>query len=89
MKIIDLLLYRIRLLWHLLFWAGAFLILLNIFRVGEGFQKIDVLYTIFFMLPLMIAVYINLYLLIPLFLQKQRLLFFLLSYSCNLISSSI
>ena len=74
MHIIDLTLKKLRILWHLLFWAGAFIILLQMFQNEPGFNKIDVLYTLFFMLPIVLGVYANLLLLIPLLLRKQHII---------------
>ncbi len=81
MHITDFILKKLRILWHLLFWAGAFLVLMQIFKQSPGFEKIDVLYTLFFMLPIILAVYTNLYVLIPFLLRKQRLLIFFVSVS--------
>lgn len=79
MHITDFILKKLRIFWHLLFWAGAFLVLLQIFKNSPGFEKIDVLYTLFFMLPIVLAVYINLYVLIPFLLQKQHILAYIIS----------
>jgi len=74
MQTIDFILKKLRILWHLLFWAGAFIVLLQMFQNSPGFEKIDVLYTLFFMLPILLAVYANLYILIPLLLRKQYII---------------
>lgn len=70
---------KLGIVWHLLFWAGAFIVLLKIFQNEPGFEKLDVLYTLFFMLPVLLAVYANLYILIPLLLRKQHVLGYVLS----------
>jgi two-component system, LytTR family, sensor kinase len=79
MNISKIILQKLRIVWHLLFWAGAFIVLLQMFHQAPGFEKIDVLYTLFFMLPILLAVYANLYILIPLLLRKQHLIGFILS----------
>lgn len=79
MRIINLLITKLRALWHLLFWAGAFIVLLNIFKESEGYEKIDILYTLFFILPLLVAVYTNIYLLIPALLKRQHIIAWILS----------
>jgi len=57
---------------HVLFWALSFLVLLNILKVSADIQSIDYIYAIFFHIPILLAVYINLFFLIPLFLEKRK-----------------
>lgn len=57
---------------HILFWALSFLVLLNILKVSADIQPIDYIYTLFFHTPIVLAVYINLLFLFPLFLEKRR-----------------
>jgi sensor histidine kinase YesM len=70
---------RSRVLQHLVFWIPAFYILLRIFTTSEDLLKIDLLYTVIFILTLLPGVYINLTILIPKLLSKRRYtLYFLL-----------
>jgi len=63
---------RNRILQHILFWALSFLVLINILKVSADIQPIDFVYTAFFHLPVLVAVYLNLFVLFPLFLEKRR-----------------
>ena len=73
-KIVDIIdkLARNRILQHSVFWSLSFLVLLNILKVSAEIQPIDFIYSIFFHVPIVVAVYINLLFLIPLFLEKRR-----------------
>lgn len=75
----DLVVRKLRIIWHLLFWCAGFLILYSIFRSSDDVTKIDLIYTGFFMLPIILAVFINLYLLIPRLLRQERFLLFILT----------
>lgn len=70
----ELMLFRRRWWQHLLFWGVVFFILLNVFRASGSIEKIDVMYTLLFLVPLISIVYLNLYVAIPLFLRKERYL---------------
>jgi hypothetical protein len=61
---------------HLRFWCAAFLILFWIFQTSDSIGKIDVIYTLVFLIPLVLIVYVNLYVLIPRFLKTERYLLF-------------
>jgi len=61
---------------HLLFWGVALLILFNIFKTSGSLEKIDVIYSLIFVFPVGIVVYLNLYLAIPRFLRKERYLLY-------------
>ena len=65
---------------HLLFWVGIFLILLNIFKTSSTFEKIDLIYTLFFLPPIMIITYMNLNFFIPRFLRRERYLLYALFF---------
>ncbi len=65
-----------RLLQHLLFWAFSFLILINILRVSAELKPVDMIYTLIFHVPLILAVYINLMVLIPRYLARQKYLLY-------------
>jgi sensor histidine kinase YesM len=65
---------------QLIFWSITYFILLNIFASSSSIQPVDRLYTIIFIFTLFIPVMINLYYLMPVFLNAKRYwLFFLLS----------
>ncbi len=55
---------------HLLFWTICFYILLQLFASSSRLLPIDYIYTVIFMLTLMLPVYINLLFWIPLYLQR-------------------
>ena len=63
---------------HLLFWGLAWYILLRIFKSSDEINAIDLIYTTVFILPVAGSVYVNLRLLIPIFLEKRRHLPYLL-----------
>jgi len=76
----DLMIFR-RTWWqHLIFWAVAFAILLSIFKTSSSFEKIDVIYTFIFLVPIAAIVYLNLYLSIPRFLKKEMYLLYILFF---------
>lgn len=66
-------------------WLSAFLILLLIFSNGEPPIKIDYVYTLSFLLSISIPVLINLYLLIPKFLTKEKYFIFIILFIINLV----
>lgn len=74
----DLMVFRNRWWQHLIFWAVALFILLNIFKTSGSLEKIDVIYTFIFLLPVVGFVYLNLYLAIPRFLKKEKYLWYTL-----------
>jgi len=76
----DLMLFRNRWWQHLLFWGVALLILFNIFKSSGSVEKIDVIYTFIFLLPIVSIVYLNLYLAIPRFLRKEKYLLYILIF---------
>ena len=75
-KLTDLMIFRNRWWQHLLFWVLALAILFNIFKSSGSLEKIDVIYTLIFVLPLVAVVYLNLYLAIPRFLGKEKYLLY-------------
>lgn len=77
----DMMLFRRRCWQHLLFWAVVTVILLNIFRTSGSIGKIDVIYTLLFMIPIVSMAYLNLYVAIPAFLRKEKYLI----YICTLL----
>ena len=70
----------LRIAWHLLYWCAGFLVLLTVFSAEKSPEKIDIIYTAFFIAPLILSTYINLYVLIPAFLRKERLLVYSVSF---------
>ena len=76
----DLMIFRMRWWQHLLFWGVALLILFNIFKSSGSLEKIDVIYTFLFLLPIAAIVYLNLYMAIPRFLRKERYLLYTLVF---------
>jgi len=67
---------QVRILQHLLFWAISFVVLLYFFNTSNKIEKIDIIYTVIFHVSLVTGVYLNLLVLIPLFLKKDRYLFY-------------
>lgn len=72
----DLMIFRNRWWQHLIFWAVALLILLNIFKSSGSVAKIDVIYTFIFLVPILSIVYLNLYLAVPRLLGKEKYLLY-------------
>jgi len=72
----DLMIFRNRWWQHLIFWGLALFVLLNIFSTSSSIEKIDLIYTLIFMLPVISMVYLNLYLVIPGFLRKEKYLLY-------------
>jgi sensor histidine kinase YesM len=64
------------LLQHLAFWGFSYYILVHVFASSSESQPADHIYTAVFLLTIAIGVYINLYLLIPLFLNKGKYFFY-------------
>ena len=74
----DLMVFRNRWWQHLIFWGVALLILFNIFKGSGSVQKIDVIYTFIFLIPIVSIVYLNLYLVVPRFLRREKYLLYTL-----------
>lgn len=64
---------------HILFWCLSYLILINILKVSAEIQKIDLIYSAIFHLPVLLVVYFNLQVSFPLFFEKRRYLYYLFS----------
>lgn len=75
----DLMIFRNRWWQHLIFWGVALLILFNIFKGSGTVEKIDVIYTFIFLVPIVCIVYLNLYLAVPRFLRKEKYLLYTLT----------
>jgi two-component system LytT family sensor kinase len=74
-----------RLLQHLVFWSVSMIVLVNLFRVSADIKKIDWIYTLVFHLVIVLPVYINLFILIPHIMAKNRYGLFLLGSILNLV----
>jgi len=74
----DLMIFRNRWWQHLIFWGLALFVLLNIFKTSAKLEKIDVIYSVIFLVPIASIVYLNLYLAIPRFLRKEKYLWYTL-----------
>ncbi len=68
-----------------LLWSCSFIILLFLFSGSTSPSKIDYIYTICFVITLLIPVSLNLYLLIPKYLKKEKHLLFIVFFTINLI----
>jgi len=64
---------------HVLFWVISFYILLQHFSISQKITNVDYLFTTLFHVSILCAVYINLYFLIPRFLNKQNYLKYIFS----------
>jgi sensor histidine kinase YesM len=76
----DLMIFKNRWWQHLLFWIAALLVLFNIFKSSGSVEKIDIIYTLIFLVPVVCIVYLNLYLALPRFLGKERYLLYILTF---------
>ena len=76
----DLMIFKNRWWQHLLFWSVALVILLNIFKSSGKIEKIDVIYTFIFLVPILSIVYLNLYLAVHRFLRRERYLVYILIF---------
>ncbi len=63
---------------HILFWIFSFGSLLYLFKMGEEITKLDMVYTFLFHFSLVMGVAINVWLLIPFFLKKERYFLFVI-----------
>jgi len=78
-KLFYRILFRNRWWQHILFWVAAFILLASIFSSSSEVQKIDLIYTSIFIIPLLILTYLNLYLCIPFLLRRELYIFYLLA----------
>lgn len=76
----DLMIFRNRWWQHLIFWSLALFVLLNIFKTSSKLEKIDVIYSFIFLVPISVIVYLNLYLAVPGFLRKERYLLYVVIF---------
>ena len=66
----------LRIIQHLAFWGLAYYILVHVFASSSEIQPTDQIYTAIFLFTISIGVYFNLYILIPLFLNKGKYLLY-------------
>lgn len=84
-KILRFMLEKMRIFWHLMYWTTIFFILLKIFSGSENAERIDTIYTLIFLAPICLATYINLYLLVPFFLRKERVLLYTITFLADIL----
>jgi sensor histidine kinase YesM len=65
-----------RTLQHIMFWAFSYVFLVNFFSTSNRVEKIDYIYTALFHVSLAMAVYLNIWVLIPRVLQQGRYLIY-------------
>ncbi len=70
------------LLFHIVLWPLAFLILIFVFTKGQLPVKIDYYYTLVFLVFMAIPAVMNFHILIPLLLKKEKYIFYLIGLSC-------
>jgi sensor histidine kinase YesM len=68
-----------RVLQHTLFWLVSYYILLRLFASSGTLQKVDYIYTALFHIPIVIGVYINLFVIIPQLFYRNFFLLFILA----------
>lgn len=61
-----------RIVQHLLFWTVTFVVLLKLVSDDVTVQRADIVYTSFLLLPLLLAAYVNLLLLLPKYFEQRR-----------------
>lgn len=74
-----------KVIFNALLWGCSFVILLFLFSGNTAPSKIDYIYTICFVVTLLIPVSLNLYLLIPKYLKKEKYLLFIVFFVINFI----
>ena len=74
-----------RVVQHTLFWVLSYYLLLRFFAYEDTLYTVDFVYDFLFHLSLALAVYLNLFLLVPKLLNKQRYLFYILSLALLLL----
>ena len=71
-------LFRNRILQHILFWSISYYYLIHSFSITNNIERIDFIYTAVFHITIVLAVYVNLYVLIPRLLGRKKYLFYVL-----------
>tara|TARA_R110002050_G_scaffold110892_3_gene223628 strand:+ start:37341 stop:38393 length:1053 start_codon:yes stop_codon:yes gene_type:complete len=72
------------LLFNSVLWGISYVVLLFVFIKGEAPVKIDVVYTLGFLVTLSLPALINLYILIPKFLEREKYIYYALAVILNL-----
>ncbi|MCK4989355.1 MAG: sensor histidine kinase [Bacteroidales bacterium] len=85
----DFMIFKSRWWQHLIFWGVVLFILLNIFKTSSSLEKIDLIYTLIFMVPLIAISYLNLYHFIPRYLRKEQYLFYVLFFLVLLVAGAV
>ena len=85
----DLMIFRRRWWQHLLFWMLVIFILLNIFKTSDSIEKIDLIYTLLFLVPLASVAYLNLYLSVPYLLRRERYVWYALTLVLLAVSGAL
>ena len=85
----DLMIFNNRWWQHLIFWAVVLFILLNIFKTSSTLEKIDYIFTLIFLAPLLGITYLNLYQFIPRFLRKEQYLVYIFCFLLTLVASAL
>lgn len=70
--------FQNRILQHILFWCLSYYFLIHSFSITNNIETIDFIYTAVFHITIVLAVYINLYVLIPRLLGRKKYLFYAL-----------
>jgi len=89
LNLTDLMIFRNRWWQHLLFWGVSLLILFNIFKSSGSLEKIDVIYTFIFIVPILAVVYLNLYWAVPRFLRREKYLLYSLVFLTLLVAGAL
>lgn len=78
-------LFKTRWIQHIGFWVFSFYVLVNVFKISNEIQKIDIIYTLLFHINIVAMVYINLKILIPRLLAKNKSFWYGLTLTLNLL----
>ncbi len=78
-------LFKTRWIQHIGFWVLSFYVLVNVFKISNEIQKIDIIYTLLFHINIVAMVYINLKILIPRLLAKNKSFWYGLTLTLNLL----
>jgi len=78
-----------RIFQQVVFWAFAYYVLLRILASSSDVQTIDYIYTAIFIFSIIIPVFINLFVLMPRYLNKNKFAWFVTLFVLNLIIFSI
>jgi sensor histidine kinase YesM len=70
--------FQNRIVQHILFWSVSYYYLIHSFSITNNIEKIDYIYTGVFHITIVLAVYVNLYFLIPRLLGKRQYLLYAL-----------